>query len=136
MKSALDSPAALWRATTGADRLLCVVLLAGSLAAALGSRAGSVSAGRAVVIVGRVPLAEMPLEVDGARTFVGRKGPVTVTTRDGAVAVTASTCPQRVCVAMGWKRRTGDVIACVPNELLVRVEGGAPAPDAPDAITR
>lgn len=136
MNEALTSPGALWRATTFADRALCAFLLAGSLAAALGFRAPSAPAGRAVVVVGRAAIAEMQLDVDASQTFTGRLGPITVSTRGGAVAVTASTCPHRVCVAMGWKHRTGEVIACVPNELLVRVEGGVPSDGAPDAIAR
>ncbi len=141
MTTPLDSPAAVLRATTRADRLLCAAILLGSLALALGGRAPAAPAGRALVVVGRALRAELPLDRDDVRTFSGSAGTVEVTVRGGAVAVTRSSCPHQVCVSMGWKRRSGEVIACVPNELLVRVEGGAaprgaPGAEVPDAVTR
>ncbi len=120
---------------TIADRVVCVAIFATSLAAAFGARAVSADPGaRAAVIVGGVEQVVLPLAEEGSATFAGRAGPVTIEVRDGAVAVTQSTCPHRACIGMGWKHRTGDVIACVPNELLVRVLDGASG--APDAIAR
>jgi hypothetical protein len=133
--TALGSARGLYRAMTIADRALCIAIFAGSFAVALAARATAADPpARAIVIVEGVEQAALPLAKDHVGTFAGHTGPVTVEVRGGAVAVTRSTCPHRACVAMGWKRRTGEVIACVPNELLVRVAGGASV--ALDAVAR
>lgn len=125
MTTPLDSPRALWRAMTWADRSICALIFGTSLVAAFAVRASSPDArARAIVLVAGTEKAELPLEQNAVATFSGAEGPITVEVRDGAVAVTRSTCAQHVCVAAGWKHRSGDMIACVPNELLVRVAAG------------
>ncbi len=59
---------------------------------------------------------------------------MTIEVRDGAVRVLESDCRQQTCVDTRWIRRPGQVIACVPNRVLVVVD----SKDAPslDAITR
>ena len=59
----------------------------------------------------------------------------TIAVSDGTIRVTESACPQQICVRMGRKGRAGELIACVPNALVVRLEGVAD-PDVPDAISR
>lgn len=54
-------------------------------------------------------------------------------TPDGA-RIVSSPCPCRVCVATGALTRSGAVAACVPNRILVRIEGGAPG--GVDAVSR
>lgn len=41
----------------------------------------------------------------------------------GSVAVLSSPCPQKVCIAMGPISRSGDLLACVPNRLVIRIAG-------------
>ncbi len=36
--------------------------------------------------------------------------------------ITGSPCPRKLCISMGPARRTGDLLACVPNRILVRIE--------------
>lgn len=130
---------ALLAATTWADRALCVALVGLALLAPRLARPVGDGPPRAVVTVGRSEAAVLPLERDGEVTVHGRLGNVTVAVRDGAVRVVASSCAQQVCVAAGAKREPGDLIACVPNEVLVRVRGGVarpPRPGEPDAVTR
>ncbi len=130
---------------TWADRSICALVFGASLVAAFAVRASSPDGKpRAIVLVAGAEQAALPLAQNAVATFAGAEGPVTVEVRDGAVAVIRSTCAQHVCVAAGWKHRSGDVIACVPNELLVRVAGGGrgshaagrDAPLLPDAVTR
>jgi hypothetical protein len=141
MSAALASPRGLWRAMTAADRAVCAAILAASLVAAFGARASSPDPqASAVVVVEGVERGRLPLARDQVATYEGSLGPVTVEVRGEAVAITHSTCPQHVCMSMGWKRRPGELITCVPNQLIVRVVGGGPragGPDAgPDAIVR
>ena len=139
MTTELFSLRGLVGATTWADRSLSVgVVLAALLAPALARPPGDGPL-RAIVTVDRAEVAVLPLDHDGEATVHGRIGDVTLAVRDRTIRVSASTCPQHVCMASGAKGRAGDLIACVPNQLLVRIVGGpaAPAdPDAPDAVTR
>jgi hypothetical protein len=123
-------------ATTWADRALCLGLLAASFAVAGLARAPVDGAAVALVTVSREQVAALPLSRDGVAVVHGRIGDVRLEVRDGAVRVAASSCRNKVCVAMGAKRRRGEVIACVPNDLVVRVVGGAAAPDVPDAVSQ
>jgi hypothetical protein len=130
------SPRGLLRALTAGDIVVCVaVLLASGVLAGIAGRSAT-GATHAVVTVGRDEVAVIALASPGVTTVDGRTGPLTLAVHDGAVRVSESDCPHRICVAMGEKRLTGEVIACVPNAVLVRLVGGAPDPSVPDAVTR
>ncbi len=56
----------------------------------------------------------------------------------GKVRVMESTCRDKICVRTGWIRRPGQAIVCLPNRIVVRLEGSeiSDAPESPfDAIT-
>ena len=48
---------------------------------------------------------------------------LTVVIENGAVSVTESDCPDRVCVNSGTISRTGQAIVCVPANVTVRIDG-------------
>jgi hypothetical protein len=131
----LDSPKKLWTAMTAADRALSASILAVSLAWGLGARSPEEGA-FAIVTLGSEECARVSLAHDARIPLHGRLGPIDLEVREGAIAVVRSDCANHLCLAMGWKRREGDLLACVPNELSVRIEGGAARETAPDAITR
>ena len=126
----------IWSTLTVADRLLCAILLLGSLGLLLGLRVSREPPATAVVTVERVEVARLPLNQETRIIADGALGPVIVEVHDGAVRVAESPCPEHICMVTGWKRHAGDVIACVPSGLLVRLVGGAEADEAPDAVTR
>jgi len=77
-----------------------------------------------------------PLDQD--RT-IEAKGPIGITTiyvAQGAVWVHDSPCTNKVCIAMGIIRHSGQFVACLPNRVFVRISGGSPSPEAPDAQLR
>jgi hypothetical protein len=119
---------------TPADAVVAagVLLLAGALAASSGPSSGR--SARAVVTVGGEVVLEVPLDRDGRYGVAARLGKVTLAVEGGAIRVEETSCSQRICVGMGAKRRPGELIACVPNALLVQLEGEDP--DAPDAVIR
>jgi hypothetical protein len=130
------SPRGIWSAMTTADRVASFALLALSGALALGLRAEARPA-RAVVLSGRTVVAVLPLDRDTTLPVQGRIGELVVTVANGAVRVSQSTCPQRLCVAMGERRRPGEMLACVPNAVLIRLQGEVPpGEDMPDAVLR
>jgi hypothetical protein len=80
----------------------------------------------------RLPLAEeRTLTVDGP---VGR---TVIVIEDGTVRIRESDCPQKLCVRLGAVDRAGESLVCVPNRVVVTVEGGADErPAGIDAVTR
>lgn len=136
MTAELSSPRALLRALTIGDAVVCGIVLAGAVALAAVARGDAHQATRAIVTVGRDEVATLPLAASGATTVEGTLGPVVLEVKGGAIRVAASECPHHVCLAMGAKRRTGELIACAPNALVVRLTGGKPDANAPDAVTR
>jgi len=135
--TSLFTPRGLWGAMTGADRFASVAVLAAAGALTLGLRAPDAPA-RAVVRVGGDVIAVLPLDHPGTFPVQGRSGEVVLTVEDGGVRVVESSCAGKLCIAMGAKRRPGDLIACVPNALAVRLEGRPRAGDAeiPDSVAR
>ena len=55
---------------------------------------------------------------------------VTITFTPQGAAVTASTCPDQVCVQTGQLTRAGESAICLPARATLRLEGGGDAIDA------
>lgn len=71
-----------------------------------------------------------PLDRDRRVSVRGPLGETFVTISDGHVHVDDSPCRDKICIAAGPLRATGQWTACLPNRVFVRVEAG----DAEDAI--
>jgi len=58
--------------------------------------------------------------------IIDLKGPqsrVKINIENGYVFVLESGCPQKICKRMGKKNRINELIVCIPNRLLIRIEG-------------
>ena len=64
-----------------------------------------------------------PLEREARVTADGPLGPTVIEVSEGGARVVSATCPHRVCMAMGTIDRQGEVVACVPNKVLLRISG-------------
>jgi len=113
---------ALLRRMTGLDRLIVAVLLLTVLASffLLGARPQGerVLVERAGRLIFTAPLAE--------NRVVDLEGPLGLTRleiRDGRARILSSPCPTKACIGMGAISRRGEMLACVPNQLLVRIDG-------------
>jgi len=60
----------------------------------------------------------------------GMNGPFSIEIRDGQVRMTDSTCPNKLCVKMGWISQEGQVICCVPNRVILKIIGDKEPYDA------
>ncbi|MBC7186012.1 MAG: NusG domain II-containing protein [Calditrichaeota bacterium] len=113
----------LGRLFTPADRLLIVLLLA-------------LSAGSFAAVQRLRPLGEtVVVEADNREVYRGSlrearhlevRGPVGTTVveiQGGAAWVSSSDCHLHICVHTGKISQAGSVIACVPNRVVVRIEG-------------
>ncbi|HHW11836.1 MAG TPA: NusG domain II-containing protein [Firmicutes bacterium] len=60
-------------------------------------------------------------------------GVATIEVRDGAVRLAPTEdyfCPERICIRTGWIKQPGEAIICVPNKLVIRIEGREDGVDA------
>ena len=48
----------------------------------------------------------------------------TIIIKDASIAVADADCPDKICVKTGFASQNGDVIACLPHELVIEVKGG------------
>jgi hypothetical protein len=119
---------------TPGDKLLMGTLLVLSLAS-IGVVHRLVQPGSvAVVEVDGHEVHRLDLSVDCRRVVAGSLGETVIQVNAGEVRVESSPCPHKLCARIGWVRRTGSLIVCVPNRVLVRVEGGEHMGE-PDAVT-
>ncbi len=67
-------------------------------------------------------------------------GPLGITIlqiENGAARIISSPCSQKICIGMGEARYSGDLLACVPNQLVITIEGNSDGEDAEyDFISR
>jgi len=75
-----------------------------------------------------------PLSSDAELSVAGPLGITLVQVSDGAVRVLDSPCSNKTCIAAGSVSKPGQWIACLPNKVFVRVEGGT-SDDGVDAAT-
>ena len=77
-------------------------------------------------------LATYPLESQHAVHFVanGDVGTSEIVIEHGSVRIIHSSCRSKACVLSGAHHRIGAMIACVPNRILVTIEGENDALDA------
>lgn len=90
---------------------------------------------QAVITIGGKVVKKLSLLPSGGRdSFIiqGRVGAATVEVDGGRIRIQDAPCPGQVCVKQQWIQRPGQAVACVPGEILIRIEGAAPL----DAVTR
>ena len=59
----------------------------------------------------------------------------TIAVEQGRVCIVEATCPDRFCVRQGWITNSVIPIVCLPNALVIQMEGSSKA-DGIDAISR
>lgn len=113
----------IWSRTTPLDRLVVGLLILAAIAS-FGLLAGGEPGERLIVERDGRILFTAPLAAEQEITLAGPLGPTVLAIRHGAARILNSPCPHKDCMAMGPAVRRGDLLACVPNRLLVRIEGG------------
>lgn len=66
-----------------------------------------------------------PLDSDRTVAVPGPLGDTVVAIRQGQVRVLSSPCTEKICVKSGAIARPGQWIACLPNGVIVDIQGGA-----------
>jgi hypothetical protein len=104
------------------DFAVLAVALALTLCSALTVYSGAESEAR-VVIQGSGRSWIFPLEAEERIAVPGPLGETVVEIGGGRVMVLSSPCTNQTCVAAGHIRRPGNWTACLPNKVLVSIEG-------------
>jgi hypothetical protein len=66
---------------------------------------------------------EMPLDTNGRTEVTTALGSNTIEVADGQIRVVDATCTNKDCVHQGPISRPGQTIVCLPNRLVIRIEG-------------
>ena len=102
--------------------LLAAALLAFFVMRALQEKATG-SGACAVVTVDGEEVGRYPLNKSG--TFPLNGGSNILVVENGEAWVSEANCPDKVCMGMGKISRNGEFIACLPNLLIIVIEGAA-----------
>ena len=123
-----EAPASPRRTPTPADWLLAFLLVALSL----GSQVwwGRRPPGSQLVVESAEGLQRHPLDLDQVLSLNGPLGQSRVEIAGRQARFAASPCPEERCVLQGWIHRQGEVAVCLPNHLVLRIEGGRETLDA------
>jgi hypothetical protein len=68
-------------------------------------------------------VAVLDLERDGVSETKGPLGVTRIEVRGGRVRVLSSPCPRQACRHGGWIGGAGEMIVCLPNEIVIRLSG-------------
>jgi len=55
--------------------------------------------------------------------IMGPVGETRIEIKDSKIRVQTSDCPQKICVKTGWIDRPFQLIVCVPNKIVISIEG-------------
>ncbi|MGK2943773.1 MAG: NusG domain II-containing protein [Desulfuromonadales bacterium] len=117
-----------WQVMTGGDWLVVLFLFGVSLTGIIWI-ATAPAGSRVVVTSGEQVRFTAPLGQPRSVVLDGPLGQTHLVIDDQGVRITESSCRQKICVAMGPASHTGDLLACVPNRILVRIDN----PDGKEA---
>jgi hypothetical protein len=104
--------------------LAILLATAGAIAFSAVSVYGPGSGQADVAIKGRDGEWLYPLSVDRDVAVAGPIGDTYVEIRDKSARITDSPCPNKTCIAAGAIAKPGQWLACLPNQVFVRIEGG------------
>ena len=109
---------------TKGDILLIAVLVFFSVAGIGGVRNFYGGNSHVVVEVDGRHVLELSLDTNVTKTVEGPLGKTVIVIEDGTARVIESHCPHHYCVRMGRISRSGEIIICVPNRVMVTIRGG------------
>lgn len=108
---------------TKADKILIVFLILLSLASYPAIRLLSERGSILEIEVSGEEFMVVPLNVDREIVVPGRLGDSVILIEDGKARFISSPCPHKMCIKMGLVKDAGEMAACVPNGVLIRVLG-------------
>jgi len=110
-----------WQVMTGGDWLVVLTLL-GIALAGIAWLATAPAGTRVVATCGHQTCFVAELDQAHSVDLDGPLGKTHLVIDEKGAYVTSSPCPRKVCLSMGPARYSGDLLACVPNRIMVRIE--------------
>jgi len=104
------------------DVAVIVLLCAAVVAVALPKAAGGRPARAEVEADGKI-VVTLDLARDGVSEAVGPLGVTRIEVRGGRVRVLSSPCPRQACRHGGWIGAAGEMLVCLPNQIVIRLPG-------------
>jgi len=111
-----------WRYMTAGDWLVVSFLLLLSLAG-VAWIATMPEGSRVLVSCGEELCFTAPLDQPCTVELEGPLGKTRLVIDEQGARIVDSPCPRKICVGMGAAKHTADLLACVPNRILVRIDG-------------
>ncbi len=76
---------------------------------------------QAVITVDGKVVETVKLDQSQTITIQGAAYPCIVETKPGQIRMLEAPCPDQICVKTGWISHGGQVIACVPNRVVIKI---------------
>ena len=78
-----------------------------------------------VVTLDNQEIGRYPLEEDGVYDLTGyENGHNELHIKEGKACILAASCPDKLCIKQKEISYAGEMIVCLPNHIIVRIEGG------------
>jgi hypothetical protein len=124
----------MWQVLTTADKGLIVVIV---LAAAglFAYQSGEVREGCWVRLQAAGQVQILSLEKDAYIEVIGPLGTSRIEIGTQGARFSEAPCFHKLCIKQGWIRFAGQVVACIPNQMILAVQGD-PLTNGLDAVSR
>lgn len=111
---------------TRADKILALVVGLSLIGLVLYGRYTAEAGGLLIVELAGAAPATHVLSNYGVLPVVGPLGVSEIEIGPKGARVISAPCVHKICMRQGWMQRAGDVTACVPNGLVLRIAGASP----------
>ncbi len=110
---------------TPGDRILFFVLLGIGLFSILTLRLLFAPGRTASVLVNNRLIKKISLGSDQTHLIHGIAGAIELRVAQGGIRVIRSECPEKICMKQGAISNKGQIIVCVPNKMIITIDGEA-----------
>ena len=124
-----------WHFMTVGDWLVVLLLLTTSLGGIVSIAAMS-EGSRVLVTCGDELCFTAPLDQPRTLSIDGPLGQTKLVIDEQGARIVESPCPRKICVSMGVAKNTADLLACVPNRILVHIDGSSGKEVSYDLLSR
>ncbi|ADL06750.1 protein of unknown function DUF1312 [[Clostridium] saccharolyticum WM1] len=104
--------------------LIAAILVTAGLLSAVFYAGNRKAPEQVVVTVDGKTVAALDLYKDTDMIIDGLGGTDHLVIKDGYASITEASCPDKVCVRTGRIHKSGELIVCLPNRVVVTIEGG------------
>ena len=101
------------------DGVIIIIVLLVGLSPIISIRGNDRATSFEITIKGRV-YSTVSASIDTTIIIPGKLGKMVLVIKNGVAWVSESSCPRKICIKTGKINRPGQVIACVPNKVLIK----------------